>query len=53
MNISQLINSLEALRDDFGDHLIIAIDNEEVDLIPHISAVYDGEEVVTYVVELK
>ena len=53
MTISELITALEELRDDFGDHLIIAIDNEEVDLIPLISAVYDGEEVVNYVVELK
>ena len=53
MTISELISALEELRDDFGDHLIIAIDNEEVDLIPHTSAVYDGEEVVTYMIELK
>jgi hypothetical protein len=53
VTISELINNLEALRDDFGDHLIIAIDGEEVELTPHISAVYDGEEVSNYMIELK
>jgi hypothetical protein len=53
VTISELISALEEIRDDFGDHLLITEDEEELELAPHLRAIYENDEYINYVVELK